>query len=105
MDIASIGGIAVAILGILAGMMIEGGNIGYAIRPSERRKGFGTLILRLTLEKAKNIGLTRVLVTCDADNVASRKIIERNGGVLAGQVVSEHTGKLVMRYFIDAPQP
>ena len=54
-----------------------GGHIGYDIRPSERRKGYGTLILELTLEKAKNLGLKRVLVTCDTDNTASAKIMRK----------------------------
>lgn len=59
-----------------------GGNIGYLIRPDQRRKGYGTAILRLTLEKARQLGLRQVLVTCDEDNLASAKIIEANGGLL-----------------------
>ena len=58
----------------------EGGHIGYAIRPSDRRKGYGTCILALTLEKAGDLGLNRVLLTCDTDNIGSARIIERNGG-------------------------
>lgn len=79
----------------------EGGNIGYDIRPSERRKGYGTLILKLTLEKARELGLDGVLVTCDEDNTGSGRIIETNGGVLNGQGVSEKSGKSVLRYWID----
>lgn len=78
----------------------EGGHIGYEVRPSERRKGYGTLILRLMLEKARGHGLARVLVTCDADNIGSAKIIEKNGGEFDGQSVSERTGKFVSRYWI-----
>ncbi len=63
-------------------LKMVGGNIGYAIRPSERKKGYGTEILRLALEKAHEIGLERVMVTCADDNVGSVKIIEKNGGVL-----------------------
>jgi len=59
-----------------------GGHIGYVIRPDERQKGYGATILKLTLEKARERGLNRVLVTCDADNIASAKIIEKNGGIL-----------------------
>ncbi|MFT4537302.1 MAG: putative acetyltransferase [Saprospiraceae bacterium] len=58
-----------------------GGNITYEIRPSERRKGYGKKILELTLLEAKKRGMVRVLVTCDKDNIASRKIIEANGGI------------------------
>ena len=57
-----------------------GGHIGYSIRPTKRRCGFGEKILALALDRACELGLHRVLVTCDSDNVASRKIIERNGG-------------------------
>lgn len=80
---------------------VKGGHIGYDIRPSERRKGFGTLILKLTLEKAREIGLERVLITCDADNVASAKIIESSGGKLAKQLIYEETKTLISQYWID----
>lgn len=58
-----------------------GGHIGYWIRPSKRKQGYGKDILRLGLEKAKNLGIQKVLVTCDETNLASRKIIEANGGI------------------------
>jgi predicted acetyltransferase len=80
---------------------IIGGHIGYDVRPSERRKGFGTLILKLIMEKARKIGLSEVLVTCDTDNIASAKIIEKNGGKLEKQIIYEKTGKLVSHYRIQ----
>jgi predicted acetyltransferase len=58
----------------------RGGHIGYDVRPSERRRGYGTLLLRLTLTEARRVGLTRVLITADESNVASWRIIEKNGG-------------------------
>ncbi|MCA9041791.1 MAG: GNAT family N-acetyltransferase [Planctomycetaceae bacterium] len=60
----------------------EGGHIGYIVRPSFRGQGFGTLMLKQALEtdQARTIG--RLLVTCDEDNMASEKIILKNGGVL-----------------------
>jgi predicted acetyltransferase len=79
----------------------EGGHIGYEVRPSERRKGYGTRLLALTLDRAKDRGLSRVLVTCDEDNVGSRRVIEKNGGELAGKGVSERTGKPILRYWIE----
>lgn len=79
----------------------EGGHIGYDVRPSERRKGYGTMILKLTLEKAKNLGLKKVLLTCDTDNIGSAKIIEKNGGKLAGYGISDKTGKQISRYWIE----
>jgi predicted acetyltransferase len=79
----------------------EGGHIGYDIRPSARRRGYGTLILALTLKRARNLGLARALLTCDTDNTASARIIERNGGALAARVVSERSGKLISQYWIE----
>lgn len=60
-----------------------GGHIGYVIRPSERGKGYGKLILKEILAKAKGLGLERVLMTCMQVNAASRKVIEANDGVLS----------------------
>ena len=79
----------------------EGGHIGYGVRPSERQKGYGTLILKLTLEKAKDLGLDKVLLTCDTDNIASAKIIEKNGGKLAEQAISNKNSKQISRYWIE----
>ena len=78
-----------------------GGHIGYNIRPSERRKGYGTLILALTLEKARELGLKRVLVTCDEDNIASAKIIEKNGGRLENTYISKELKQPKRRYWIE----
>ncbi len=61
-------------------LLQDGGNIGYDIRQSERRRGYGTIILSLALAEARKLGLGEVLVTCDETNIASRRIIERNGG-------------------------
>ncbi len=78
-----------------------GGHIGYSVRPSERGKGYATLMLRLTLAKARERGIGRVLVTCDKDNPASARVIERNGGELVSEGVDPRHGKLVLRYWID----
>ena len=78
----------------------EGGHIEYGIRPLERQKGYGSLILALTLEKARQYGFDRVLLTCDDNNIASVRIIEKNGGVYIDKTVSRRTGKLVSRYWI-----
>jgi predicted acetyltransferase len=80
---------------------VEGGHIGYDVRPSFRRQGFGTAALRLVLPEARRLGLLRVRLTVDADNLASVRVIERNGGILSGQAVSERTGKLICQYWLD----
>ena len=79
----------------------HGGHIGYLVRPSERHKGYGTLILALTLEKARLLGLRRVRITCDSANVGSVRIIEKNGGVLDAQLVSRQSGNLISQYWIQ----
>jgi len=78
-----------------------GGHIGYAVRPSHRRKGYGTEMLRLVLAEARGRGLRRVMVTCDADNVASARVIENNGGRLDSEGLSKRSGKVTRRYWID----
>src|SRR6266487_3090498 len=78
-----------------------GGHIGYEIRPSMRRQGYGQEILRLGLEKARALGLSRVLVTCDEDNIGSKKIIEHNGGQFENSVEVEGSPKKKLRYWID----
>lgn len=78
-----------------------GGHIGYEIRPSERRKGYATLALRLALERARDLGLERALVTCDVDNLGSRRVIEANGGELEGEfLVLEFHDRPIRRYWI-----
>jgi predicted acetyltransferase len=62
-----------------------GGHIGYDVRPSARRRGHATAMLRAALPIARSLGIESALVTCDVDNIASRKVIERNGGVLEDQ--------------------
>ncbi len=57
-----------------------GGHIGYAIRPSKRKKGYGNKILELALQEAKKLKLQKVLITCDDTNRASQKIIEKKQG-------------------------
>ena len=78
-----------------------GGHIGYDIRPSERRRGYGTQILRLTLDKAREIGLNRLLVTADSSNIGSWRVIEKNGGVLHSDAISHETGELLRKYWIE----
>ncbi|MBC8481812.1 MAG: GNAT family N-acetyltransferase [Planctomycetes bacterium] len=78
-----------------------GGHVGYAARPSERKKGFGTLMLRLLLEKAQGLGIERLLATCDDNNIASARVIEKNGGKFADKVQTEYSEKLTRRYWIE----
>lgn len=78
-----------------------GGNIGYDIRPSMRGRGYGNTILRLSLQKAKGLGIERARLTCDERNVASKKIIEKNGGVFESRGPNPEMGHDVLPFWID----
>jgi predicted acetyltransferase len=82
-------------------LMRIAGHIGYQIRPSQRQRGYGTELLRLGLQKARQLGLTRVLVTCDENNIASQKVIVYNGGQLENSVAVEGSHIPKLRYWID----
>jgi predicted acetyltransferase len=75
-------------------LLEEGGHIGYDIAPAHRRRGHGTAMLEAALPIAAVLGVDPALITCDNDNVGSRKIIEANGGVFE----DERQGKL--RYWV-----
>lgn len=76
-------------------LLEHGGHIGYSVRPSARRRGVATQALRLTLGLAAERGIDRVLVTCEQDNPASARTIERCGGVL------EDVRGTLRRYWIE----
>jgi predicted acetyltransferase len=71
-----------------------GGHIGYDVRPTARRRGYATAMLLGVLPYAYDLGIDEALLTCDVDNVASRKVIEATGGVLE----DKRNGKL--RYWV-----
>ena len=61
-------------------------------------------MLALLLDEAKKMGMEKALVTCESDNEGSRKIIEKNGGVYAGESVSKENGKTVLRFWVAAAE-
>ena len=80
-------------------LLKTGGHIGDGIRPSERGKGYSTAMIALALDECKKLGINKVLMCCDRDNIASMKSIIRNGGVLENEV--EEDEQLVQRYWIS----
>lgn len=80
-------------------LLLNGGHIGDGVRPSERRKGIATAMIGLALEECKKLRITRVLMVCDRDNIASAKSIINNGGVLENEIVVD--GVTEQRYWID----
>ena len=79
-----------------------GGHIGYAIRPSMWGLGYGTLQLSFLLREAAKLGISEALLTCDNDNIASYRVMEKNGGRLIDTIAvfAEGKNRLVRRYFI-----
>jgi predicted acetyltransferase len=85
---------------LTAGLLQRGGHIGYYVRPSERHRGYGKAILTLVLQEARQMGIKKVLITCDETNIASKKIIEANGGVLENVAVLRKGNPATLRYWI-----
>jgi predicted acetyltransferase len=75
------------------------GHIGFGIRPSARRRGLATWALEQMLDTATELGLERVLIICEANNIPSAKVIENHGGVLEKAPVPNQHHEL--RYWIN----
>ena len=80
-------------------LLLRGGHIGDCVRLCERNKGYATSQISLALDYCKTLGIDRVLITCSEENIASRRTIEKNGGVLENVV--EHDGVKNLRFWID----
>ena len=80
-------------------LLLNGGHIGDGVRPSQRRKGIATAMIALALEECRKLGLDRVLMVCDKENIGSAKSIQKNGGILENEVVVN--GVIEQRYWID----
>ena len=81
------------------GLMNFGGNIGYSVRKSERRKGYATKMLALALDKCRELGMTRVLLTCSKLNEGSRKTMLKNGAVLENEITEKD--RITQSYWIE----
>lgn len=76
------------------------GHIGYDISPDYRNRGYGAQILKLALIKARDLGIEEAIVTCNVDNIASKKIIEKNNGKLLGTIFDEEENEHLYKYSI-----
>lgn len=78
-----------------------GGHIGYSVCHSERKKGFGTAMLKAILPVCEGLGLERILITCLKDNEGSRRVIQNNGGVYESTVYLDEKGVYLERYWME----
>lgn len=76
-----------------------GGHIGDGVLPSLRGKGIGTKMVSLALEECRKLGIHRVLMVCDKENIASARTIQKNGGILENEIIED--GITEQRYWID----
>ena len=81
-----------------------GGNIGYGIRPTERRRGYNKINLYLGLIEAKKIGLDKVMLDCDVENLGSSKTMEALGGKLERTEIDPYDGILTSVYWINVDE-
>ncbi|MGN1344844.1 MAG: GNAT family N-acetyltransferase [Traorella sp.] len=80
-------------------LLLNGGHIGDGVRPSERRKGIATQMIALALEECRKLGIDKVLMVCDKNNIASAKSIMKNGGILENEIVVDDI--VEQRYWIS----
>ncbi|MBQ7354927.1 MAG: GNAT family N-acetyltransferase [Clostridia bacterium] len=79
--------------------LLNSGHIGDGVRPSERRKGIATAMIGLALAECQKLGIDRILMVCNKDNIGSAKSIQNNGGVLENEI--EVNGVIEQRYWIE----
>jgi predicted acetyltransferase len=85
---------------ITPAMFVEGGHIGYEVRLSDRGRGWATRMLGTFLTTLDPTVYPRVLVTCDRENPASRRVIEKNGGIFEACEPSPRTGRMTERFWV-----
>ena len=82
-------------------LALYGGHIGYSVCPSERRKGYATQMLRRVLPVCRELGITRVMISCMPENEGSRRTILNNGGVYENTVFQPERDRYLERYWIE----
>jgi len=81
-------------------LLLRGGHMGYSVAPSFRSQGYGLLLARAGLKYLKeNLKIKNVLITCDAENISSIKIIEKLGARLEN-IIPDSQGVATRRYWV-----
>ena len=81
-------------------LLYSGGHIGYSVRPSERQKGYAKEMVRQALKECRDtLGISKVLITCDKENIASVKTILANGGRLENEILEGN--RITQRYWVN----
>ena len=78
-----------------------GGHIGYCVIPSQQKHGYATEMLKQSLDYARLLGLDKVLITCDTDNIGSMNVIKNNDGVYENTSDDPNLKIQKNRYWID----
>lgn len=81
-------------------LLKKGGHIGYSILPSQRQKGYATAMLKEAIEICKKWDIYPILITCNKNNIASRKTIEKCGGKLENEYYDENNKETILRFWI-----
>lgn len=81
-------------------LLKKGGHIGYSVLPSQRKKGYAAAMLKEAIKICKRWGIYPVLVTCNKDNIASRKTIEKCGGKLENEYYDQDKNETILRFWI-----
>lgn len=82
-------------------LRVRGGHMGYAVAPQYRRRGFATEMVRQALGFCAGLGISRIMLTCAAGNIPSRRVIEHAGGKLAEEIWSGDEKETICRYWIE----
>lgn len=78
-----------------------GGHVGYGTTPGFRKKGYATQMLKKTIPICADLGIEKVLITCDENNLASKKVIENCGGIFDNKTDEPSLEFQKLRYWID----
>lgn len=81
-------------------LLMKGGHIGYSVLPSQRKKGYATAMLKEAIEICKRWDIYPILITCDKENMASRKTIEKCGGKLENEYYDQDKNETILRFWI-----